>query len=121
MKVNANTLEAIGVNKAKALAAHVMTVRTLYAQQIVPRAKESGMRMSDDGDTMANTLPQPATLINVLGQQIQKDHPGTAIRLYSRLPFSHRKEIEANDQFEKDALTVLEQKPDIPFLPKGNH
>ena len=116
--VNSNTVEVVGVNKAKALAAQVMTFRTLYAQHIVPRAKESGVYMNDVGDTMPHTLPQPVTFINILGQQIQKEHPGSAIRLFSRSPLPHGKEIEVYDQFEKDALKALEQTPKIPFYRK---
>ena len=116
--VNSNAVEAVGANKAKALAAQMMTFRTLYAQQIVPRAQESGMQMNDDWDTRPHTLPQPATLVNVLGQQIQKENPGTAIRLLSRSPYLDRKEIEVYDQFEKDALNALEQNPKIPFYRK---
>ena len=114
-KVNFNTVEKFGVDKAESLAAQVLTSRTWYAQQIVSRAKESGMHINYDWDAMPHTLPQPAMFINILGQQLQKENPGTTIRLYSRFPFPHRKEIEVYDQFEEDALTVLEQNPKSPF------
>ena len=116
--VHSNAVETVGVNKANALAAQVMTFRSFYVQQIVPRAKESGKPIHDDWDPMPHTLPQPAMLINVLGQQIQKEHPGTAIRLYRRYPLPHRKEVEVFDQFEKDAFKALEQNPKIPFYRK---
>lgn len=116
--VNSHNVETVGVNKAKALADQVTTLRTFYTKEVVSRAKESGMRINYDWDTMPNTLPLPATFTNVLGQQIKKDNPGTAIRLYSRYPFPHRKGTEVYDQFEMDALRALEQNPTIPFYRK---
>lgn len=114
--VNSHNVETLGVNKAKALADQVATLRTFYTQQVVSRAKESGMRINYDWDEMPNTLPLPATFTNVLGQQIKKENPGTAIRLYSRYPFPNRKGTEVYDQFETDALRSLEQNPKTPFF-----
>jgi methyl-accepting chemotaxis protein len=114
--VNAHNVETVGVHKAKALADQVMTLRNFYTQQVVSRAKEGGMRINYDWDVMPNTLPLPATFTNVLGEQIKKENPGTAIRLYSRYPFPHRKATEVYDQFETDALRALEQNPSAPFF-----
>ncbi len=113
--VNSQNVEAVGVHKAKALADQVVTLRNFYTQQVVSRAKSSGMNINYDWDVMPNTLPLPATFTNVLGQQIKKENPGTAIRLYSRYPFPHRKATETYDQFETDALSALEQNPKAPF------
>lgn len=113
--VNTHNVETVGVNKAKALADQVTTLRNFYTQQVVSRAKESGMNINYDWDVTPNTLPLPATFTNVLGQQIKKENPGTAIRLYSRYPFPHRKATEVYDQFETEALTALEQNPKAPF------
>ncbi len=54
--VNAHNVETVGVNKAKALADQVTTLRTFYTQQVVSRAKESGMSINYDWDTKSNTL-----------------------------------------------------------------
>ncbi|MEX2491569.1 MAG: methyl-accepting chemotaxis protein [Nitrospirales bacterium] len=113
--VNTHNVETVGVHKAKALADQVMTLRNFYTQQVVSRAKESGMRINYDWDVAPNTLPLPATFTNVLGEQIKKENPGTAIRLYSRYPFPHRKATEVYDQFELDALNALEQNSKTPF------
>jgi len=116
--VNSHNVETLGVNKAKALADQVVTLRTFYTQEVVSRAKESGMSINYDWDTVPNTLPLPATFTNVLGKQIKKENPGTAIRLYSRYPFPHRKATETYDQFEQDALRAVEQTPKKPFYRK---
>jgi len=116
--VNSQNVETLGVNKAKALADQVVTLRSFYTQEVVSRAKESGMSINYDWDTAPNTLPLPATFTNVLGRQIKKENPGTAIRLYSRYPFPHRKGTETYDQFEMDALMAVEQTPKKPFYRK---
>ena len=116
--VNANNVEIVGVHKAKALADQVTTLRKFYTQEVVSRAKESGMNINHDWDVMPNTLPLPATFTNVLGKQIKKENPGTAIRLYSRFPFPHRKGTEVYDQFEMDALRAVERNPKTPFYRK---
>ena len=116
--VNSHNVETLGINKAKALADQVVTLRTFYTQEVVSRAKESGMSINYDWDTVPNTLPLPATFTNVLGKHIKKENPGTAIRLYSRYPFPHRKGTETYDQFENDALRALEQTPQKPFYRK---
>ena len=54
--VNAHNVEIVGVNKAKALADQVTTLRTFYTQQVVSRAKKSGMSINYDWDTKSNTL-----------------------------------------------------------------
>ncbi len=116
--VNKNNVETVGVHKAKALADQVRTLRNFYTQQVVSRAKEGGMRIDYDWDVMPNTLPLPATFTNELGQQIKKENPGTAIRLYSQYPFPHRKDTESYDKFEMDALRALVQNPNKPFYKK---
>ncbi len=113
--VNSHNVEIVGVHQAKALADQVKTLRNFYTQQVVSRAKESGMKINYDWDVAPNTLPLPATFTNAMGEQIKKENPGTAIRLYSRYPFPHRKATEVYDQFETEALTALERNPKAPF------
>ena len=70
--VNSQNVETLGVNKAKALADQVVTLRAFYTQEVVSRAKESGMTINYDWDTVPNTLPLPATFTNVLGKANKK-------------------------------------------------
>ena len=113
--IKTKNVEQVGVNKAKALADQVKTLRTFYTAEVVRRAKGSGMRIDYDWDQVPETLPLPATFTNVLGKEIEKSNPGTKIRLYSRYPFPHRKATEKYDDFELEALKVLEQNPSNPF------
>jgi len=113
--INNQNVEQVGVNKAKALADQVTTLRSFYTSQVVSRAKEAGMKVNYDWDKEPNTLPLPATFTKVLGKEIEKANPGTTIRLYSRYPFPHRKETENYDNFELDAFKALERDPKTPF------
>ena len=49
--VNSHNVETLGINKAKALADQVVTLRTFYTQEVVSRAKESGMSINYDWET----------------------------------------------------------------------
>ncbi len=113
--INNRNIEQVGVNKAKALADQVTTLRTFYTTQVVSRAKKVGMKVNYDWDKEPHTLPLPATFTNVLGKEIEKANPGTSIRLYSRYPFPHRKGTEYYDNFELDAMKALERNPKTPF------
>jgi methyl-accepting chemotaxis protein len=113
--VKAKTTELAGVKAASAVADHVKSMRTYYAKEIVPRAKKAGMGVNFDFDQQENTLPLPATLVKVLGEEMQKTHPGSQVRLYSRFPFPHRAATETYDAFEQEALTAVEKNPQTPF------
>lgn len=39
-------IEMVGLNTAEAIANQVKTLRTFYTQEVVPRAKESGMKIN---------------------------------------------------------------------------
>ena len=73
--VNSHNVETLGVNKAKSLADQVVTLREFYTQQVVSRAKESGMRIDHDWAVTPNTLPLPATFTNELGTHIKRKTP----------------------------------------------
>jgi methyl-accepting chemotaxis protein len=106
--------ELAGVATASAVANQVTSLRTFYTSEVVARAHDVGMRVNYDFGGRRDTLPLPATFVKVLGEHIAHDHPGTSIRLYSRFPFPHRAATETYDDFEKQALNSLEQRPDTP-------
>ena len=109
-------LETTGLTTAQSLANQITTIRTFYTAEVVPRAKESGLRVNYDFASRRDTLPLPATFVHTLGERIEREHPGMAVRLYSRFPFPHRKPEEtATDKFENEALTSLENHPQTPF------
>ncbi|QDQ25521.1 methyl-accepting chemotaxis protein [Chitinimonas arctica] len=111
--IRERTVEAAGMNTAQALASQIVTLRSFYTAEIGPRAKKAGMKLNFDFFTADNTLPLPATLVKTLGESITKDHPGMAIRLYSRHPFPNRTN-ERYDEFEMSAIAALEKAPKVP-------
>ena len=113
--IKTQNVEEVGVNKAKALADQVATLRSFYTKEVVKRAKQAGMRINYDWNQVPDTLPLPATFTNVIGKEIEKANPGTTIRLYSRYPFPHRQATESYDDFEKEALAALERNPSEPY------
>ena len=76
------------MNKAKALADQVTTLRTFYTAQVVSRAKEVGMKVNYDWENEPFTLPLPATFTNVLGKEIQKAKPWNDYPSLQSVPIS---------------------------------
>ena len=108
------SIEIIELQTAETLAMQVTTLRVFYSEEIVTRAKESGLKVNYDYEGRRDTLPLPATLVKTLGEKIAQTHPGSQLRLYSRYPFPHRKN-EKYDDFEQQALSSLEKLPQQPF------
>ena len=104
-----------GHTAARAIGDQITTLRTFYTNEVVTRAVKAGMHISHDFLKQDNTLPLPATLVKVLGDEIRQNYPGSHIRLYSRFPFPHRRATEKYDEFELQALAGLEKDPDRPF------
>ena len=109
-------IEMVCLNTAETIANQVKTLRAFHTKQVVPRAKESGMKINYDLANRRDTLPLPATFVHTLGKQIAEEYPGIVVRLYSRFPFPHRTQAEtALNQFENDALNTIEKNPRTEF------
>jgi methyl-accepting chemotaxis protein len=115
LRVKTRNTELAGLTAASALAGQVVSLRTFYTHEVVTRAKQKGLRINHDFATREDTLPLPATLVKILGEDVEKNQPGTKVRLYSRYPFPHRAATETYDTFELEAITALEKDPNTPF------
>ena len=105
----------IAVYETSQFASFVAHFRTFYSNQVVPRAKENGMKITHDYLDSKNALPLPATMTMDLGKFLGADKDKTYdIRLYSDMPFPWRKDGGAHDEFEKWALAELRKQPDKP-------
>jgi methyl-accepting chemotaxis protein len=93
----------------------VVAFYTFYTNEVVGRAQKAGMRIDFDYASQENTLPLPTTFVNMLGEEIQKTHPGTLIRIYSHHPLPHRATNEKYDAFEQEAITAVETDPKTTF------
>lgn len=104
--------EKAGFLVARTMANQVTTFRSFYTNNVVPVAKQGGIRVNYDFMSAENTIPLPATFTKAIGEEVAKAYPGTNVRLYSRFPFPHRKKEEiAMDAFEEEALDALIKNP----------
>ncbi len=100
---------------ARAQAEAVTHFRNFYANELAPRAVQSGMSLTHDlGER--NSLPLPATLTIELGRYLSRESHGTQVRLYSQQPFPWREQGRVLDDFQVAALAHLEKTPDKPFV-----
>ncbi|WP_158271703.1 response regulator [Limnohabitans sp. 2KL-1] len=101
---------------AQAHAASLTQFRNFYTEELVPRAILSGVAVTHDYKNRKNALPLPATLMIDLGHYLSKVDGGTQVRLYSDLPFPWREQERHLDDFQKQALAHLKDKPDVPYV-----
>lgn len=101
---------------AREHAESVTQFRNFYAQELVPRAVRAGVSVTHDYKSTDNALPLPATLTIDLGHYLSKVDGGTQVRLYSDLPFPWRVDERELDDFQKQALLHLKQRPEEPFV-----
>lgn len=115
--VTGRQTELVGLTTARSVSQEVATVRAFYAAEVVTRVRARGMEVNYDYEHRQDTLPLPATLVNVLGEQIAEAYPGTKIRLYSRWPFPHRVAdgTARMDNFEREAHEALVANPEMEF------
>lgn len=92
---------------AQTFAHSVAEFRNFYTQEIVPRARESGMQVSPHYLEKEGALPLPATFILDFGEFISARDRGLDVNLYSDLPFPERADRQL-DAFQKEALAALE-------------
>jgi PAS domain S-box-containing protein len=94
----------------------VTQFRNFYAQELVPRAVRAGVSVTHDYKARDNALPLPATLTIELGHYMSQVDGGTQVRLYSDLPFPWRSDERQLDDFQKQALAHLKERPEKPFV-----
>jgi hypothetical protein len=88
----------------------------LYASDVVARARDKGIVATHDYKAHPGAIPLPATMTVELGKRIGDRASGMQVRLYSDYPFPwRRKEGGPHDDFEREALRQLQQRPDQPY------
>jgi tRNA A-37 threonylcarbamoyl transferase component Bud32 len=82
----------------------------------VPADTIPGIDVTHDYATKYLAIPLPATLTIDLGKNIsEKGQFGMQVRLYSAYPFRSRKDGGPKDDFEREALPRLSERPNQPF------
>jgi serine/threonine protein kinase len=71
--------------------------------------KTAHIQVTENYHSVANSLPLPATFAIDLGQRISRRTQDMEVRVFSRYPWETRKDGGPKDEFERAALTWLEQ------------
>ena len=90
--------------------------RNFYSAEIVSRAMQSGLTITEAYKDIPHALPLPATFVIDFGQYMRKFEDGTHLSLYSELPFPGRVAERKLDAFQIDALNHLKAQPDTPYI-----
>ena len=104
------------VDDAKHFAYSVTQFRNFYSNEIVPRARESGLQITHAYRHLPNALPLPATFTLDFGEFLSSRNDGFGLALYSAYPFPWRAEKRALDDFQQAALKHFERQADQPFF-----
>lgn len=88
------------------------SMNTFYSE-LVDRLDGRKVPITDAYLKVHGALPLPATFTIDAGERISKAESGMKVRLYSRYPW--RPNGGPKDDFEKKAISVLEQDPNHPF------
>jgi PAS domain S-box-containing protein len=106
------------IDASNTMAQAVIKARDLYSESVVARLGTlPEVNVTYDYENYAHGIPLPATFLLNLSESIEGIDSVMSIRYFSRYPFPWRKASGGpKDQFEEDALIVLAQNPDEPFI-----
>ncbi len=109
-------IESSAIHDAKGYVETLKEVRNVYTTEIVSKARDSGMNISPFHKGIDNTIPLPATLTILLGEQIGKN-AGIGVKLYSPLPFPWRESSGGlRNDFSRRAWEALQKDPEEPYF-----
>jgi signal transduction histidine kinase/CheY-like chemotaxis protein len=82
---------------------------------VVSRLRAHGIEAVHDYESNDRAVPLSETLTIQLGKRIARTRPGAHIRLYSDYSLPGHKDDSPLDDFEREALVSLRQRPEQPF------
>lgn len=100
---------------AEELTRVLQAFRKLYTSEVVNRLNDHDVTITHDYQKHEKAIPLPATLTQMLADEIGELGHGESARLYSDHPFSTREKDTFLDNFEQEALKKLREKPNVPF------
>ncbi|WP_137818477.1 diguanylate cyclase [Pseudomonas sp. 2FG] len=104
------------LKSAQLYTATLSEFRSLYASEVVARARAYGMSVTHDYQATPQAIPLPATLSMLLGNRLGQHGSGVSTRLYSPYPFPWRaQEGGLKDDFGRQAWQALQADPEQPF------
>lgn len=92
--------------------AEMLEEMNAFYSELVDRLDGRQVPITDKYLSVHGALPLPATFIIDAGERISSSESGMQVRLYSRYPW--RVDGGPKDEFEREALRVLEQDPERP-------
>lgn len=108
--------EAVAIEDAQIYTRALSSFRSLYTKLVVQPARERGVEITHDISKKGNTMPLPATMTRLIGEEMAKAGHGGEAYLYSPYPFPWRKDDGGlKDQFAKDAWESLNREPSKAF------
>jgi signal transduction histidine kinase len=108
--------ESVAIEDAEIYTRALSSFRTLYTKLVVQPARERGTEITHDVFKKGNTMPLPATMTRLIGEEMARAGHGGEAYLYSPYPFPWRKqEGGLKDQFAKDAWEALNKDPSKAF------
>jgi tRNA A-37 threonylcarbamoyl transferase component Bud32 len=114
--LSAQLVQSTALEGAAQQAEMLEVVNSFYTSEVVDRVQPHGIVVTDDYATKKGAIPLPVVFLIESGKRIgERSKSGMLVRLYSDHPFRSRKDGGPHDQFERDALDGLRQKPDDPF------
>jgi len=108
-RLSETLIESHALQNAVLSAEALNEARILYSENAVSRAKIiDGITVTHLYHDLKGAIPNPATYTIELGKSISEDNEGTLVRLYSDLPFAHRKATGGpRDAFQREAIGYL--------------
>ena len=83
-----------------------------YARKIVAPSEKNGISIRKDFSDHPNAIPNPATFMHGLVEELSVTYDTSKFRFFSRYPLYLRPTSGPQDDFEEDALAFFEDQPD---------
>lgn len=104
-----NLVYSTALKTAKLYSVALSQFRILYTSEVVEKANNLGLDVTHDYISQKNSIPLPATLSMMLGDEIGKHVGRAGAQLYSPYPFPWRKKLNGAEEtkFLNDAWDFL--------------
>lgn len=90
--------------------------REVYTREVVTKVQKKGIKISHNFAARSNTIPLPATMTRLIGDNVGDLGSSSKVFLYSKYPFPWNEERGGlNDFFRRDAWEYLTKNPDKTF------
>ncbi len=115
-KLSEVQIQSMALQNAKLYAETLTELRAIYASEVVSTALKNGLKVDHNYKQNNQTIPLPATLGMLLGEQLANNEGGLKTKLYSAYPFPWREHTGGlQDDFARSAWQALTNNPTQPY------